>query len=66
MIHLAPMDRPALAILIAAMGKLSRPKRLEIARLGRRARAAKHPRIRRLTREANAEARRWLAAKASG
>jgi hypothetical protein len=58
MIHLAQMDRPALATLIAAMGKLSRPKRLEIALLDRRAKAARHPRLRRLAREARAEAKR--------
>ena len=50
--------RPALGNLIAAMGKLSRPQRNEIACMGRKARAAKVPRIRRLTREAAAEARR--------
>ena len=32
--------------------------RVEIARMGRRAKAAKHPRLRRLAREAKAEARR--------
>jgi hypothetical protein len=58
-------ERPALAALITSMGKLSRPKRNEIARLGRRAKAGKVARLRRLTREANAEARRWLAAKAA-
>jgi hypothetical protein len=42
-------SRPALATLIGAM---------EIARLDRRAKAAKHPRLRRLAREATAEARR--------
>jgi hypothetical protein len=50
--------RPALATLIAAMEKLSRPKRNEIARLGRKAKAAKHPRLRRLASEAKAEAKR--------
>jgi hypothetical protein len=58
-------ERPALASLIGAMAKMSRPKRLEVARMGRRAKAAKASRIRRLCREANAEARRWLAAEAS-
>jgi hypothetical protein len=58
-------DRPALAVLIAAMEKLPRRQRNEIARIGRRAKAAKASRIRRLTREANAEARRWLAAAAA-
>jgi hypothetical protein len=53
-----PDRRPALATLIAAMEKLSRPKRVEVARFGRRARAAKLPRIRRLTWQAVAEARR--------
>ena len=51
-------SRPALMNLICAMAKLSRPKRNDIARMGRRAKAAKHPRLRRLAREANAEARR--------
>jgi hypothetical protein len=51
-------SRPALTSLIAAMAKLSRRKRLEIALLGRKASAAKAPRIRRLTREVTAEARR--------
>jgi hypothetical protein len=50
--------RPALATLIGAMEKLRRCQRLEIAHMGRRAKAAKAPRIRRLAREANAEARR--------
>jgi hypothetical protein len=50
--------RPALGNLIAAMERLSRIQRNEVARFGRRARAAKVPRIRRLTREAAAEARR--------
>jgi hypothetical protein len=57
-LRLEVSERPALGNLIAAMGKLSRPKRIEIVRMGRRAKAAKAPRIRRLTREANAEARR--------
>jgi hypothetical protein len=57
----AVCPRPALFILIAVMAKLSGAKRNEIARLGRRAPAAKHPRLRRLTREANAEQRRLLA-----
>jgi hypothetical protein len=56
--------RPALKELIAAMGKLSRPKRIEIARLGRRARAAKLARIRKLTRAVTAEVRRIAAAEA--
>jgi hypothetical protein len=51
-------NRPALATLIAAMEKLSHPKRVEVARFGRKARAAKLPRIRRLTWQAVAEARR--------
>ena len=51
-------DRPALATLIGAMAKLSRRQRNEIVCMGRRARAAKAPRIRRLTRQAAAEARR--------
>jgi hypothetical protein len=60
----APRDRlpddprPALATLIGAMERLSRPKRVEVARFGRKARAAKLPRIRRLTWAAIAEARR--------
>jgi hypothetical protein len=51
-------SRPALAILIGEMGRLSRRQRDEVARLGRKARAAKVPRIRRLTWRAVAEARR--------
>lgn len=62
----AGCPRPALFILIAVMGGLSRRQREEICRLGRKAKAARTARIRRLTREANAEARRWLAAKAGG
>jgi hypothetical protein len=61
MIHIAARERPALAVLIASMGKLSRKQRNEIARLGRKAKAAKVPRIRRLTREVTAEARRLAA-----
>ena len=57
-------SRPALAILIGAMERLPRYKRLEIALLDRRAKAAKAPRLRRLAREAAAEARR-LAKEAS-
>jgi hypothetical protein len=53
-------DRPALALLIKAMERLSRPRRVEVVRLGRRARAAKTPRIRRLAREAKAEAKRLV------
>jgi hypothetical protein len=53
-----PDRRPALAALIASMARLSRPMRVEVARFGRRARAAKLPRIRRLTWQAVAEARR--------
>jgi len=51
-------SRPAPATLIGAMERLPRYQRLEIARLDRRAKAAKHPRLRRLAREATAEARR--------
>jgi hypothetical protein len=54
----AGCPRPAWFVLVAAMEKLSRPKRNEIARLGRKAKAAKHPRLRRLAREAKAEAKR--------
>jgi hypothetical protein len=50
--------RPALATLIGAMEKLSRLQRVEVAHLGRKARAAKVPRIRRLTWHAVVEARR--------
>jgi hypothetical protein len=57
----AGCPRPALATLIAAMGKLSRRQRNEIARIGRKARAAKMPRIRRLTRDVTAEVRRLAA-----
>ena len=58
MLLITAPERPALGNLIAAMGKLSRRQRNEIACMGRRAKAAKAPRIRRLTREANAEAKR--------
>jgi hypothetical protein len=54
----APSSRPALATLIGAMERLSRCQRIEVARLGRKARAAKVPRISRLTWKAVAEARR--------
>jgi hypothetical protein len=49
--------RPAIANLIAAMAKLAPRQRNEICRMGRKARAAKAPRLRRLAREAAAEAR---------
>jgi hypothetical protein len=57
--RLAGSDRtmPARRNLIDAMARLSRVKRNEIARLGRRAAAAKIPKIRRLTWQAVAEAR---------
>jgi hypothetical protein len=58
MLLIAAPERPALGNLIAAMGKLSRCQRNEIARMGRRAKAAKRPRLRRLAREAKAEAKR--------
>lgn len=58
----AMTGRPALALLIRAMERLSRPQRAEVARLGRRATAAKHPRLRRLAREAKAEAKRLAGA----
>jgi hypothetical protein len=51
-------SRPALTALIGAMEKLPRCQRNEVARVGRKARAAKEPRIRRLTWEAVAESRR--------
>jgi hypothetical protein len=57
-LHLEVRDRPALASLVAFMEKLSRPKRLEIVRLDRRAKAARAPRLRRLASEAKAEAKR--------
>lgn len=62
-IQSAMVPRPALGNLIAAMVRLPRRQRLEIARLGRKAKAAKASRIRRLTREANAELRLLLAAR---
>jgi hypothetical protein len=61
-LHLEVRDRPALRELVAAMARLSRRQRNDIARMGRRAKAAKAPRIRRLTREAIAEAKRLAAA----
>lgn len=57
-LHLEVGERPALGNLIRSMEMLSRIKRLEIAKFGRRARAAKTPRIRKLAREAKAEAKR--------
>lgn len=51
-------ERPALGRLIGAMAKLSRVRRQEVARLGRKARAAKEARMRFLARAAAAEARR--------
>jgi hypothetical protein len=62
MLLIATRERPALGNLIAAMGKLSRRQRNEIARKGGRARAAKVPRLRRLAREAKAEAKRLAGA----
>jgi hypothetical protein len=53
----ARSPRPALVELLTAMARLSRTKRNEIARFGRRAPAAKIPRIRRLVRHAVAESR---------
>jgi hypothetical protein len=50
--------RPALATLIGAMERLPRKQRVELVHLGRKARAAKVPRIRRLTWRAVVEARR--------
>jgi hypothetical protein len=57
-LHLEVRDRPALKQLVAAMARLSRRQRNEIARMGRRAKAAKQPRLRRLASEAKAEAKR--------
>jgi hypothetical protein len=51
-------SRPALASLIGAMERLPRYQRNEVARFGRKARAAKVPRLRRLTWQAGVEARR--------
>ena len=59
--ELGRCPRPALATLIGAMAKLPRRQRIEIAERGRRAKAAKAPRIRRLCREAVAEAKRLAA-----
>lgn len=50
--------RPAWGALVTALERLPRRSRVETARMGRRAKAAKHPRLRRLAREARAEARR--------
>jgi hypothetical protein len=52
------VPRPALATLIGAMERLPQRQRREIALLDRRAKAAKAPRLRRLARDAAAEARR--------
>jgi hypothetical protein len=57
-------SRPAFGSLVAAFERLPRCQRIEVARIGRKARAAKVPRIRRLTWKAVAEARR-LAAEAA-
>jgi hypothetical protein len=57
----AGCPRPALFVLIAVMQKLSGRQRNEIARMGRSAKAAKQPRLRRLTREVTAEVRRLAA-----
>jgi hypothetical protein len=54
-------ERPALGRLITAMVRLPPRQRQEIARMGRRAKAAKRATIRRLAREAAAEARRMAA-----
>jgi hypothetical protein len=54
-------DRPALGALITAMERLARAKRNEIARLGRKAKAAKIPKLRQLTRQTVAEAKRLAA-----
>jgi hypothetical protein len=61
MIEVHKVDRPALTDLLGAMTKLSGIKRREIARMGRRARAAKEARIRKLTRAVTAEIRRLKA-----
>jgi hypothetical protein len=57
-LHLEVRERPALGNLIGAMGELSRRQRNEIARMGRKAKAAKVPWICRLTWAAVAEAKR--------
>jgi hypothetical protein len=58
-------ERPALRGLITAMARLARAKRIEIARLDRRAEAAKAPKLRLLARAAKAEAKRLAAARAA-
>jgi hypothetical protein len=60
-LHFEVRERPALALLIRAMERLSRPQRVEVARVGRRAKAARHPRLRRLASLARAEAKRLAA-----
>jgi hypothetical protein len=57
-LHLQVAARPAWGALVIAMERLPRRQRVEIARMGRKARAAKVPRIRRLTWAAMAEAKR--------
>jgi hypothetical protein len=57
-LHLEVAARPAWGALVTALAQLSRPRRVEVILEGRRAKAAKHPRLRRLAREAKAEARR--------
>ena len=57
-LHLEVAARPAWGALVTALERLSRPRRVEVIREGRKASAARHPRLRRLAREARAEARR--------
>jgi hypothetical protein len=57
-LHLEARARPALRQLVGAMERLPRCQRREIASKGRRAKSAKTERIRRLCREAVAEAKR--------
>jgi hypothetical protein len=57
----AGCPRPALFILIRSLEALSRPKRLQIVRLDRKAKSVT-PRLRRLAREARAEAKRLATA----
>jgi hypothetical protein len=53
--------RPAMAALITAMGRLPRRQRIDIIKHRLKAAAAKQPRIRVLTHQAAAEARRIAA-----
>jgi hypothetical protein len=65
-LHIELNERPALARLVAAMERrLSQRQRIDIARHGRKAKAAKQPWVRGLTRDVTAEIRRLAAQQAA-